>query len=60
MSKTNTVLKAAALCAAVGMSLLSMQASAKEVVKIAFVGPLTGGVSSIGLGGRNSADLAVR
>ena len=60
MSKTNTVLKAAVVCAAVGMSLLSMTASAKDVVKIAFVGPLTGGVSSIGLGGRNSADLAVR
>ena len=35
-------------------------ASAKDVVKIAFVGPLTGGVSNMGLGGRNSADLAVR
>jgi branched-chain amino acid transport system substrate-binding protein len=34
-------------------------ASAKDVVKIAFVGPLTGGVSNMGLGGRNSADLAV-
>jgi branched-chain amino acid transport system substrate-binding protein len=33
---------------------------AKDVVKIAYVGPLTGGVSNIGLGGRNSADLAVR
>ncbi len=33
---------------------------AKDVVKIAFIGPLTGGVSSIGLGGRNSAELAVR
>jgi len=35
-------------------------AFAKEVVKIAFVGPLTGGVSNMGLGGRNSAELAVR
>jgi len=33
---------------------------AKEVAKIAFIGPLTGGVSANGLGGRNSADLAVR
>jgi len=57
---TKTVLKTAALCAAVGMSLLGTPASAKDVVKIAFVGPLTGGTSSIGLGGRNSADLAVR
>jgi branched-chain amino acid transport system substrate-binding protein len=35
-------------------------APAKETVKIAFIGPLTGGVSANGLGGRNSADLAVR
>ncbi|MBK5401445.1 branched-chain amino acid ABC transporter substrate-binding protein [Pseudomonas sp. TH39(2020)] len=35
-------------------------ALAKDVVKIAFVGPLTGGTSPIGLGGRNSSDLAVK
>jgi branched-chain amino acid transport system substrate-binding protein len=35
-------------------------ANAKETVKLAFIGPLTGGVSANGLGGRNSADLAVR
>ena len=35
-------------------------ATAKDTVKIAFIGPLTGGVSANGLGGRNSADLAVR
>ncbi|WP_406625211.1 branched-chain amino acid ABC transporter substrate-binding protein [Acidovorax sp. SDU_ACID1] len=34
-------------------------ATAKDLVKIAFIGPLTGGVSSTGLGGRNSAQLAV-
>lgn len=34
--------------------------SDKEKVKIAFIGPLTGGVSANGLGGRNSAELAVR
>jgi branched-chain amino acid transport system substrate-binding protein len=33
---------------------------AKDTVRIAFVGPLTGGNSAIGLGGRNSADLAVK
>jgi branched-chain amino acid transport system substrate-binding protein len=33
---------------------------AKETVKLVFIGPLTGGVSANGLGGRNSADLAVR
>ena len=30
-----------------------------ETVKITFIGPLTGGVSAGGLGGRNSADLAI-
>ncbi|MFL5427403.1 MAG: branched-chain amino acid ABC transporter substrate-binding protein [Myxococcales bacterium] len=40
--------------------LLCGAAQAKDTVKIAFVGPLTGGNSAIGLGGRNSADLAVR
>ena len=35
-------------------------ADARETVKLAFIGPLTGGVSANGLGGRNSADLAVR
>lgn len=59
MGNINTVLKTAALGAALGLSLLA-PAAAKDVVKIAFVGPLTGGTSSIGLGGRNSADLAVR
>ncbi|RYM02762.1 branched-chain amino acid ABC transporter substrate-binding protein [Sporolactobacillus sp. THM7-7] len=33
--------------------------SKKQTVKIAFIGPLTGGNSRIGLGGRNSARLAV-
>lgn len=33
---------------------------AKDTVQVAFIGPLTGGVSAIGVGGRNSADLAVR
>lgn len=35
-------------------------ASAKDTVKIAFIGPLSGGTASIGVGGRNSAELAVR
>jgi branched-chain amino acid transport system substrate-binding protein len=34
--------------------------AAKDTVRIAFIGPLTGGVSANGLGGRNSAKLAVR
>jgi branched-chain amino acid transport system substrate-binding protein len=45
------------ICAAA----LSVSALAqKQTVKIAFIGPLTGGVSANGIGGRNSADLAVR
>ena len=47
----------AALCAVLG---LASAAGAKDTVRIAFVGPLTGGNSAIGLGGRNSADLAVK
>ena len=35
-------------------------AEAKDKVKVGFIGPLTGGVSVNGLGGRNSADLAVK
>ncbi|MGB6102472.1 MAG: branched-chain amino acid ABC transporter substrate-binding protein [Pusillimonas sp.] len=33
---------------------------AKDTVKLTFIGPLTGGSSAIGLGGRNSADLATK
>ena len=60
MRKTTTVLTIAALFASAGLTLLAAPAMAKDVVKLAFVGPLTGGNSAIGLGGRNSADLAVR
>jgi branched-chain amino acid transport system substrate-binding protein len=45
---------------AVLLSLASHPSQAKESVRIAFIGPLTGGNSAIGLGGRNSADLAVK
>ncbi len=34
-------------------------ALAADTVELGFIGPLTGGVSSVGLGGRNSAELAV-
>jgi branched-chain amino acid transport system substrate-binding protein len=44
----------------IGLALLPAPAIAKDVVKIAFVGPLTGGNAAIGLGGRNSTDLALR
>src|SRR5258708_9687630 len=48
------------LAAAALLAPFSLAATAKETVRVAFVGPLTGGNSAIGLGGRNSADLAVR
>lgn len=44
---------------ALGLAAGSALAQKKEV-KVVFIGPLTGGVSVNGLGGRNSADLAVR
>ena len=52
--RTATVILAALWFVAV------MPAEAKDKVKVGFIGPLTGGVSVNGLGGRNSADLAVR
>jgi branched-chain amino acid transport system substrate-binding protein len=45
---------------AASMVLAGSAASAKDTVRIAFIGPLTGGNSANGLGGRNSADLAIR
>jgi branched-chain amino acid transport system substrate-binding protein len=39
---------------------MTATAEAKDKVKVGFIGPLTGGVSVNGIGGRNSADLAVR
>lgn len=50
-----------ASCAALSAALLATPlAQAKDTVKIAFIGPLTGGVAANGIGGRNSADLAVK
>lgn len=47
----------------VGVALIasaaSAQAQSKETIKIAFIGPLSGGNSAAGVGGRNSAALAV-
>jgi branched-chain amino acid transport system substrate-binding protein len=40
--------------------LFAAPAEAKDKVKVAFIGPLTGGVAANGVGGRNSAELAVR
>ncbi|HQT80954.1 MAG: branched chain amino acid ABC transporter substrate-binding protein [Ferrovum sp. 37-45-19] len=44
---------------AVALCVGSVTAEAKDTVKIGFIGPLTGGNSAIGIGGRNSAQLAV-
>jgi len=41
-------------------AMFTIAAQAKESVKIVFIGPLSGGNSALGLGGRNSADLAVQ
>lgn len=49
-----------AIALAVALSLGVGAAEAKEKVKVAFIGPLTGGVAANGIGGRNSADLAVQ
>jgi ABC-type branched-chain amino acid transport systems, periplasmic component len=45
-----------------GLALIAWatSAGAKDVVKVAFIGPLTGSLSADGLGGRNSAELAVK
>ncbi|MCC6779132.1 MAG: branched-chain amino acid ABC transporter substrate-binding protein [Hyphomicrobiales bacterium] len=48
-----TVLTAALVMAA-------LPAAAKDKVKVAFIGPLTGGTAANGIGGRNSAELAVK
>src|SRR5881392_2762658 len=42
------------------VGLMVATAQAKDKVKVGFIGPLTGGVSVNGIGGRNSADLAVK
>ena len=42
------------------LAFMAATAEAKDKVKVGFIGPLTGGVSVNGIGGRNSADLAVK
>src|SRR5215469_7606127 len=51
---------AAAWIAALCVTIAATDVEAKDRVKVGFIGPLTGGVSANGIGGRNSADLAVR
>src|SRR5436190_494571 len=50
----------AATAALAALWLTAVPVAAKDKVKVGFIGPLTGGVSVNGLGGRNSADLAVK
>src|SRR3954453_14111670 len=45
---------------AVALSLAPLPAAAKDKAKVAFIGPLTGGVAANGIGARNSAELAVK
>jgi branched-chain amino acid transport system substrate-binding protein len=59
MSHTTSYCIAAGV-AAIIFAVATANAEAKDKVKVGFIGPLTGGVSVNGLGGRNSADLAVR
>ena len=56
IAKQLSFIFASALC----VGALVATAQAKDKVKVGFIGPLTGGVSANGLGGRNSADLAVK
>ncbi|MGE5778407.1 MAG: branched-chain amino acid ABC transporter substrate-binding protein [Hyphomicrobiales bacterium] len=55
---SKTSLSAIALAAV--LAALPLPVAAKDKVKVAFIGPLTGGTAANGLGGRNSADLAVK
>ncbi len=43
-----------------GAAILPQVSLAKDTVKIAWIGPLTGALSQHGIGGRNSAELAVK
>src|SRR5215813_7121902 len=49
-----------AIAFAAALTLLPPSAEAKDKVKVAFIGPLTGGTAANGIGGRNSAELAVK
>jgi len=57
---TKTAHSVVSVIAAIAFGFVAATAEAKDKVKVGFIGPLTGGVSVNGIGGRNSADLAVR
>ena len=48
------------LAAVAAATLSTAGAAAKDKVKVGFIGPLTSGVAANGIGGRNSAELAVK
>jgi branched-chain amino acid transport system substrate-binding protein len=60
MNRFLTLTAAFFLAGALGITGVVSSSHAKEKIKVGFIGPLTGGTSANGLGGRNSADLAVR
>lgn len=54
------LIRTAVVALSLTLGLGTAVAQQKETVKIAFIGPLSGGNSAAGVGGRNSAELAVR
>ena len=50
----------AVVAGAAALGFAANAVDAKDTIKVGFIGPLSGGVAANGLGGRNSADLAVR
>ena len=60
MTPIRTAFAALAAAALIAGTTGAPAEAAKTKVKVTFIGPLTGGVSANGLGGRNSADLAVK
>jgi branched-chain amino acid transport system substrate-binding protein len=49
-----------ALALTAALAAVPLPAAAKDKVKVAFIGPLTGGTAANGIGGRNSAELAIK
>jgi branched-chain amino acid transport system substrate-binding protein len=60
MKKFGILMAATVLAGPLVLAATHNPADAKDKVKVGFIGSLTGGTSANGLGGRNSADLAVR
>jgi branched-chain amino acid transport system substrate-binding protein len=54
------IASAGILAAILATSAFIATAEAKDKVKVGFIGPLTGGTAANGIGGRNSAELAVK